>query len=107
MIAINFDSLATLNLDRLYMIKSLFDEIVPFVHQVYLPDACAIAGFYPEWFGIGAGVRNYLAVPDLPVDGRSTEFDLPGGWNLGGDLASVSRIAGSRDDTFRKAVVRT
>ena len=57
---------------------SLFDEIVPFVQQVYFPDACAIAGFYPEWFGIGAGVRNYLAVPDLPVDGKATAFDLRG-----------------------------
>ena len=103
--AINLDSLATLNFDRLYMIKSLLDEIVPFVHQVYFPDACAIAGFYPEWFGIGAGVRNYLAVPDLPLDGRSTEFDLPGGWIMDGDLGRVPRVTGSRDDTFRKSVV--
>lgn len=103
--AINFDSLATLNLDRLYMIKSLFDEIVPFVHQVYFPDACAIAGFYPEWFGIGAGVRDYLAVPDLPLDGRGTEFDLPGGWIFGGDLGRVPRVTGSRDETFRTSVV--
>ena len=103
--AINFDSLATLNLDRLYMIKSLFDEIVPFVHQVYFPDACAIAGFYPEWFGIGSGVRDYLAVPDLPLDEHSTEFDLPGGFIRRGDLARVQRLSGSRDETFRKAIV--
>jgi hydrogenase large subunit len=102
--AINFDSLATLNLDRLYTIKSLFDDVVSFVHQVYLPDACAIAGFYPEWFQIGAGTVNYLAVPDLPVDTKSTQFDLPGGWLSGGSLASVSPITGSRDETFRKAV---
>ena len=103
--AINFDSLATLNLDRLYMIKSLFDEIVPFVHQVYFPDACAIAGLYPEWFGIGTGLRNYLAVPDLPVDAKSTAFDLPGGWIMGGALNGVKPITGSRDETFRHGVV--
>jgi hydrogenase large subunit len=103
--AINLNSLATLNMDRLYMIKSLFDEIVPFVQQVYFPDACAIAGFYPEWFGIGAGVRNYLAVPDLPVDGSAGGFDLPGGWIMGGELASVKPVSGSRDATFRHAVV--
>ena len=103
--AINFDSLATLNLDRLYMIKGLFDEIVPFVQQVYLPDACAIAGFYPDWFGIGAGVRNYLAVPDLPVDGKATAFDLPGGRILGGEQASVKPITGARDEVFRQGVV--
>jgi hydrogenase large subunit len=103
--AINLDSQAALNLDRLYTIKSLFDEIVPFVHQVYLPDACAIAGFYPEWFEIGPGVRNYLSVPDLPLDGRGREFDLPGGFIMAGDLASAAPITGSRDDTLRKGVV--
>jgi hydrogenase large subunit len=103
--AISLDSPATLHLDRLYTIKTLFEDIVPFVHQVYLPDACAIAGFYPEWFGIGAGVRNYLAVPDLPLDARGTEFDLPGGWIAGGDLASASPISGSRDETFRNGIV--
>jgi hydrogenase large subunit len=103
--AINFDSEATLNLDRLYMIKSLFDEILPFVHQVYLPDACAIAGLYPEWFAIGAGNGDYLAAPDLPLDAQSAAFDLPGGYIRGADLAGVARVTGSRDATFRSAVV--
>jgi len=103
--AINLDSLATLNMDRLYMLKSLIDEVVPFVQQVYFPDACAIAGFYPEWFDIGAGVTNYLAVPDLPVDPGSTTFDLPGGTIFGGDLSSVRAISGARDEYFRKGVV--
>jgi hydrogenase large subunit len=102
--AINPDSLATLNVDRLQMIRSLFEEVVPFVRQVYFPDACAIAGFHPAWFGIGAGVRNYLAVPDLPVDARAAEFDLPGGWIVGGDLASAGTITGARDEKVRKAV---
>ena len=103
--AINFDSLAALNLDRLYAIRSLFDEIVPFVQQVYLPDACAIAGLYPEWFDIGKGVSNYLAVPDLPLDESGTSFDLPGGFIAGGDLHRATPVLGARDETFRKAVV--
>ncbi|HEX7408126.1 MAG TPA: nickel-dependent hydrogenase large subunit [Candidatus Binatia bacterium] len=103
--AINLDSLATLNMDRLYMLKSLLDEVVPFVQQVYFPDACAIAGFYPEWFDIGAGVRNYLAVPDLPTDPASTTFDLPGGTIFDGNIESVRRISGARDDYFRQGVV--
>ena len=103
--AINLDSLATLNMDRLYMIKSLLDEIVPFVQQVYFPDACAIAGFYPEWFEIGTGLENYLAVPDLPLDGKEATFDLPGGWIMDGKLAGVQPITGWRDEAFRRAVV--
>jgi len=102
--AINFGSLATLNLDRLYLIKSLFEEIASFVHQVYFPDACAIAGLYPGWFGIGAGVRSYLAAPELPTDGKATAFDLPGGRILDGNLAGVTPLAGPRDQTFRREV---
>lgn len=103
--AINLNSLATLNMDRLYMMKDLFDQVIPFVQQVYFPDACAIAGFYPEWFDIGAGVQNYLAVPDLPTDPASTTFDLPGGTIFDGNLAGVRAISGSRDEYFRKGVV--
>jgi len=102
---INLNSQATLNMDRLYMMKDLFDEVIAFVQQVYFPDACAIAGFYPEWFGYGAGVKNYLAVPDLPTDTASTTFDLPGGTIFDGNLAGVRPITSSRDDYFRKGVV--
>jgi len=103
--AINLDSLAALNMDRLYMIKDLLDEVVLFVQQVYFPDACAIAGFYAEWFDIGAGVQNYLAVPDLPLNPASTTFDLPGGTIFDGNLDGVRRISGARDEYFRKGVV--
>ncbi|MFI5398549.1 MAG: nickel-dependent hydrogenase large subunit [Candidatus Binatia bacterium] len=103
--AINLDSLATLDMDRLYMLKERLDEVVTFVQQVYFPDACAIAGFYPEWFDIGAGVKNYLAVPDLPTDPRSTTFDLPGGTIFDGKIESVRSISGARDDYFRQGVV--
>ncbi|HVM96009.1 MAG TPA: nickel-dependent hydrogenase large subunit [Candidatus Acidoferrales bacterium] len=103
--AINLDSLATLNMDRIYMMKDLLDEVVPFVQNVYFPDACAIAGFYADWFDIGSGVKNYMAVPDLPTDTASTQFDIPGGTIFDGDLGSVRRISSSRDEYFRKGVV--
>ena len=75
--AINLDNQATLNMDRLYMVKSLLDQVITFVQQVYLPDTCAVAAFYPDWLKYGAGVTNYLAVPDLPTDSRATSFDFP------------------------------
>jgi hydrogenase large subunit len=77
--AINMDNQATLNMNTLYNIKSVLDEMVAFIQQVYVPDVCAIGAMYADWLGYGAGVTNYLAVPDLPLDGRGTEFDLPGG----------------------------
>jgi hydrogenase large subunit len=101
--AINLDSLATLNTDRLFMIKSLIDEVVPFVHQVYFPDVCAIAGAYPDWFAYGGGVKNYLAVPELPRDNRASSFDLPGGVLLNGGT-SVTTFTTAADQSFRNAV---
>ena len=66
--AINLDNQATLNMDKLYMVKSLFDEVTAFVQQVYVPDVCAVGAMYPEWLKYGSGVTNYLSVPDLPTD---------------------------------------
>ena len=50
-------------------------------------DVAAVGAMYPDWFGYGAGVTNYLAVPDLPTDTKGTQFDLPGGTIMDGDLA--------------------
>src|SRR5579864_5854671 len=95
--AINLDSQATLNIDRLYQMKTLLDKVSAFVQNVYVPDVCTVAAFYPEWFGYGAGVTNYLSVPDLPLDEKSTEYDLPGGFIPGGDLAKFHAIKGQKD----------
>lgn len=102
--AINLNSLATMNMDRLAMLNSLLGEIIPFVQQVYFVDACLLAGAYPEWFKYGRGVANYLAVPDLPVDAQATRFDLPGGVIMKGNLSSLRTINDWHDQTIRGAV---
>jgi hydrogenase large subunit len=102
--AINLDNEATLNMNKLYAIKSLFDEVRAFVEQVYFPDVCAIGAMYPDWFKYGRGVDNYLAVPDLPTDGKATAFDLPGGVIMNADLGGVRKFANWTDETFQKGV---
>ncbi|MCG6925002.1 MAG: nickel-dependent hydrogenase large subunit [Acidobacteria bacterium] len=102
--AINLDNQATLNMEKLYRVKSLLDEVVGFVQQVYVPDVCAIGAMYPEWLGHGAGVTNYLAVPDLPVDTTGTECDLPGGTIMNGDFSTHKAITSFNDDYFRDGV---
>jgi hydrogenase large subunit len=102
--AINLDSLATMNMDRLAMLNSLLQDIVPFVQQAYFVDACILAGSYPEWLQYGRGVTNYLAVPDLPLDAKSTQFDLPGGVIMNGDLHTVRPIHDWHDQDIRRAV---
>jgi hydrogenase large subunit len=102
--AINLDNQATLNMQKLYEIKDLLTEVQSFVHQVYVPDVIAIGSMYPEWLGYGAGVTNYLAVPDLPLDTAGTTFDLPGGTIINGDLGTFTPIDNFEQDYFRDNV---
>jgi hydrogenase large subunit len=102
--AINLDSQGTLNMEKLYMVKATLDEVIPFVTQVYLPDVCAIAAMYPEWMTYGAGVTNYMATPDLPTDSKATQFDLPGGYILDGNINSVHAFKTFSDKEFREGV---
>jgi len=105
--AINLDNEATLNMNKLFMIKDILDQMGAFIEQVYFVDVCAVASMYPDWLGFGAGVTNYLAVPDLPLDEKGTRFDLPGGTIMGGDLATVKEIKSFNDAYFRDNVTES
>jgi hydrogenase large subunit len=105
--AINLDNEATLNMNKLYMVKDILDEMGAFIEQVYFVDVCAIAGMYPEWLGYGAGVTNYLAVPDFPLDAKGTKFDMPGGTIFNGDLANVHEIKTFNDQYFKENVTES
>ncbi|MGD8374777.1 MAG: nickel-dependent hydrogenase large subunit [Acidobacteriota bacterium] len=102
--AINLDNPSTLNMDKLYAVRDLFQEVQSFVHDVYFVDVCAVGAMYADWLGYGAGVKNYLAVPDLPVDAAGTEFDLPGGTIFDGDLSTARKIESFEDEYFRENV---
>ena len=102
--AIDLDSASALNMDRLEMIRVLLDEVVQFINQVYVVDVCAVAAMYPEWFKIGSGVKNYLAVPDLPLDSTGSSYDLPGGTIMNGNIAGVHSFKTASDKEFREGV---
>ncbi len=102
--AINLDSQSTLSLERLYYIKTLIDELGDFVNKVYMVDVAAIGAMYADWTAYGAGVTNYLAVPDLPLDTRGTQFELPGGYIQNADLATFKPITSYQDAYFGKGV---
>lgn len=105
--AINLDNPSTLNMQKLAHVQLLLKEVQTFVEQVYVPDVCAIGAMYPEWFGYGAGVRNYLAVPDMPLDTKGTKFDLLGGTLFDGDLKSIKPISSFNDAYFRDNVAES
>ena len=102
--AIDLDSQSALNIERLEAIRVLLGEVVQFVQQVYFVDVCAVAAMYPEWFKIGSGVRNYLAVPDLPLDSAGSAYDLPGGYIANGNLGGTHPFKSAADKEFREAV---
>lgn len=104
---INLDSQSTLSLERLYYIKNLIDELGDFVRQVYLVDVAAVGAFYADWTAYGAGVTNYLCVPEMPLDGMGSEFELPGGYITNGDLASLQPITSYQDSYFENGVAES
>jgi Ni,Fe-hydrogenase I large subunit len=85
------NSAAALNADKLALQRQLLVTAKTFVDQVYVPDVLAVAPFYKEWAGFGAGVGNYLAYGDYPTDtsGDPARLWLPRGVILGRDLSKV------------------
>jgi hydrogenase large subunit len=95
------------NMLQVQRMRGLLESVKSFVEQVYLVDVCAIGAMYPEWLGYGAGVTNYLAVPDLPRDARGAHCDLPGGTILNGDLSTVTPFESFTDRRFRESVTES
>jgi hydrogenase large subunit len=102
--AIDLDSATALNMNRLEQIRDLLEEVVRFINEVYVVDVCAVAAMYPDWFKIGSGVKNYLAVPDLPLDSAGSSYDLPGGYIMNGDIAGAHPFQTASDKVFRDSV---
>ncbi len=101
---INNDSPSTLTMEKLFHVKTLMDELGSFINNVYLPDVCAIGAFYSDWTGYGAGVTNYLSVPEYPLDTKCTSFALSGGYIPHGDISQFRPIKTHQDEFFIKGV---
>lgn len=90
-IPVDPDSQNALNADKLAHIAKLLKQARHFVEQVYIPDLLAIASFYKEWAGIGAGIGNFLTYGDFPMDnsGGTGNLYFPRGVIRARDLANV------------------
>ncbi len=92
--AINPDSTAALNADKIAYLLQLFAKAKDFVEKVYLPDVLAVAPFYLEWAGLGEGLGNFMSYGDFPLtDSKSSdepgELFIPRGIILNRDLSTV------------------
>ncbi len=97
---INLNEPNTLTMTQLTQIKTLIDELGTFVNEVYMVDVAAIGAFYSDWTTYGKGVTNYLCAPELPLDTKGDNFELPGGYISNGDLSTFTPITGFNDKGF-------
>jgi Ni,Fe-hydrogenase I large subunit len=92
--ALNPNDESTINADRLSLLAQLLQRGQDFVAQVYLPDVLAVASFYKDWAGLGAGLGNYMAYGDYASDvqNRPETYFFPRGLILGRDLTNVQDV---------------
>ena len=84
------DQQAAINAGSIAAIRSLMQKARDFVARVYIPDLLAVASFYKEWAGYGAGVGNYLVYGEYPEDdAKQPTFFLPSGVIRNRDLSKV------------------
>lgn len=67
-IPVDPESQNALNAGSIAFISGLAQKAKEFVEQVYIPDVLAVAPFYLDWAGYGAGVGNFLSYGEFPND---------------------------------------
>jgi len=68
----------------------LLDELRSFIDVVYVPDVLAVAGLFPEYYGIGGGCGNLLAYGVFDLDAAGEAKLLARGRHTdGADLTDV------------------
>ena len=80
--------------DGIALMNQAAQRAIEFVGKVYLPDLLAVASYYKEWAGYGAGVGNYLTYGEFPNDNRSNSDNLllPRGIIAGRELGKVQPV---------------
>ncbi|HVV82468.1 MAG TPA: nickel-dependent hydrogenase large subunit [Kofleriaceae bacterium] len=91
------NSQAALNIQTIKALHELLGKARAFVDKVYIPDLLAVASFYKDWAGIGAGVGNYLVYGDYPMnDTKGAPLYFPGGVIRNRDLSKLEAFDPSK-----------
>jgi hydrogenase large subunit len=85
---------ATINPERIDFLLEVAKSAQAFVDQVYIPDVLAVAGFYPDWFGRGEGLGNFMSYGGYPQGSIKdpANFFLPRGIIRDRDLSQVHPV---------------
>jgi Ni,Fe-hydrogenase I large subunit len=87
------DSQSALNVGTITQLRELTAKARDFVTRVYLPDLLAVASFYKDWAGYGAGVGNYMVYGEYPEDdGVQPQLFLPSGVIRKRNLSKVEAL---------------
>ncbi len=107
--SIDLNEVGAINTERLNKVRSLIDEAVTIVEQLYLPDLMAIAPFYLDWAGIGGGLKNYMSYGDLPTRGYGSPdaFKFPRGAILDRNLGEVHEVNGKDAEEIKEYVTHS
>ncbi|MFP4077070.1 MAG: nickel-dependent hydrogenase large subunit [Halochromatium sp.] len=75
-------------------VRNIIEQMHDFVHQVYVPDTLAIAGFYKDWFQQGEGIGNFMTYGDFPAKGYGDpeSYLIPTGVILNRDLSHIEPV---------------
>ena len=85
---------ATINPERIDFLLEVAKSAEAFVNQVYIPDVLAVAGFYPDWFGRGEGLGNFMSYGGYPQGSIKdpANFFLPRGIIRDRDLSQIHPV---------------
>jgi len=64
----------TVTVDKIAAFLWRLNELRDFIDTVYVPDVLAVAGLYPDYFGIGAGCGNLLSYGGFDLDGKNPDY---------------------------------
>ena len=101
------NSQSALNAGSIAFISGLASKAKEFVEKVYIPDLLAVASFYKDWAGYGAGVGNFLAYGVFENDNESNTANLwlPRGIIKNKDLSKVHPVDHTKITVVRDTLV--
>ncbi len=79
-------------IDLILSYHSLITEVRNFIHNYFIPDIEAVAGFYPEYWEIGKSKGGFLSFGMMPTDSAQNSDRLFSPGILLGESNSVERI---------------
>ncbi|MCC7382880.1 MAG: nickel-dependent hydrogenase large subunit [Deltaproteobacteria bacterium] len=84
---------ASINIGTIAELKRLIAKAKDFVARVYIPDVLAVAPFYLDWAGFGAGVGNFMVYGEYPEDDApKPTLYLPSGVIRNRDLTKIEDL---------------